>query len=97
MIFPDVRKLKHVVEKYKNLGNYVNFEADQKGQFKMSLLSDRCTLSTHFKDLQATIFRRLDLSGAFEAVICICIGIAKLFYIQLTVDLIRFEYEIIAD
>jgi len=52
LIFPDVKKLKHVVERYKNLGAYVNFEADQKGQFKMSLLSDRVTLSTLFKDLQ---------------------------------------------
>ena len=30
----------------------MNFEADQTGQLRLSLLSDRVTLSTHFKDLQ---------------------------------------------
>ena len=52
VVVPDVKKLKHIVERYKNLGPYVNFEADQTGQLRLSLLSDRVTLSTHFKDLQ---------------------------------------------
>jgi len=52
LVLPDVKKLKHIVERYKNLGPYANFEADQKGQLRLSLLSDRVTLSTHFKELQ---------------------------------------------
>ena len=55
LVVPDVKKFKHIVERYKNLGPYVNFEADQNGQLKLSLLSDRVTLSTHFKDLQSKI------------------------------------------
>ena len=49
---PDVKKLKHIVERYRNLGPYVKFEADQKGRLGLTLLSDRVTLSTYFKDLQ---------------------------------------------
>ena len=55
LVVPDVKKFKHIVERYKNLGPFVNFEADQNGQLKLSLLSDRVTLSTHFKDLQSKI------------------------------------------
>lgn len=52
LIVPDVKKLKHIVERYKNLGPYVSFEANQKGRLTLSLLSDRVTLSTQFKELQ---------------------------------------------
>lgn len=52
LVLPDVKKLKHIVDRYKNLGPYVKFEASQRGQLGLSLLSDRVTLSTHFKELQ---------------------------------------------
>ncbi len=52
LIMPDVKKLKHIIDRYKNLGPYVKFEASQKGNLRLSLLSDRVTLSTDFKDLQ---------------------------------------------
>lgn len=51
LVLPDVKKLKHITERYKNLGNSVRFEAGQTGQLELKLISDRVTLSTHFKDL----------------------------------------------
>merc|ERR1719510_2560805 len=52
LTLPCVKKLKHIVERYRNLGPYVKFEASQKGTLEMALISDKVKLSTHFKDLQ---------------------------------------------
>jgi HUS1 checkpoint protein len=49
---PDLKKLKHIAERYKNLGLFVIIEANQEGRLELRLESDMVKLSTHFKDLE---------------------------------------------
>ena len=52
--FPDCKKLKYVVDRYKNLGLYVIMEGDKDdhGHLHLRLESDRVELSTTFKELE---------------------------------------------
>lgn len=64
LALPDVKKLKHITERYKNLGPYVRFEASQTGHLELKLISDKVTLSTHFKDLEVAKNKDAVISNA---------------------------------
>ena len=51
-VIPDLKRFKHLTDRYKNLDTYVKFEVFHNGEMEMQLLSDRVTLSTHFKNLE---------------------------------------------
>ena len=52
LIVTELKRMKHLADRYKNLGTYCRFDAFQNGELEMELLSDRLTLNTHFKHLK---------------------------------------------
>ena len=49
---PPLRLLRNVVERMKNLSNFVTISASQKGEFNLKVDTDMVTVATHFKDLE---------------------------------------------
>ncbi|XP_076455723.1 checkpoint protein HUS1-like isoform X2 [Babylonia areolata] len=48
---PTLKILKNVVDKMKNINNFVSLSANQSGEMKLSVETDMVTINTHFKDL----------------------------------------------
>ncbi|KAK3783866.1 hypothetical protein RRG08_001898 [Elysia crispata] len=48
---PQMRLLKNVVDKMKNLSNYVSLSANNSGEMKVSVETDMASISTHFQNL----------------------------------------------
>ncbi|XP_011419857.1 checkpoint protein HUS1-like [Crassostrea angulata] len=48
---PQLKILKNVVDKMKNLSNYVILSANQNGEMKLMVETDMVSVSTHFRDL----------------------------------------------
>lgn len=48
---PTLKMLKNVVDKMKNISNFVNLSANQNGEMKLSVETDMVAVNTHFKDL----------------------------------------------
>ena len=53
LYLPELKSLRHISEKYKNLGNHVTLTANREGELKMALDNERVNLSTFFKNLEA--------------------------------------------
>ncbi|XP_040578695.1 checkpoint protein HUS1 isoform X2 [Lepeophtheirus salmonis] len=55
IFLPPLKNLKHIVERYKNLGNHMILEVDttgDNGKLKLKLESDSISLGTYFQDLE---------------------------------------------
>ena len=48
----DLKQLKHIAERYRNLGSYFVIHANRSGHFKMALETDEVNVVTHFKNLE---------------------------------------------
>lgn len=51
VVMPQLKLLRNVVEKMKNLSNFVVLSANQMGEMKLMVETDMVSISTHFKDL----------------------------------------------
>ena len=49
LYLPDLKQLKHLAERYKNLGHHVLVEASRAGRLKLSVETDDISVITHFK------------------------------------------------
>ena len=52
----DLKQLKHIAERYRNLGNYFVIHANRSGHFKMALETDDVNVVTHLKNLEIPDF-----------------------------------------
>ena len=55
-VLNDVRQLKNLVERYKNLGTVFAIEVTDEGRMKLSLETDEVNVDTHFKNLPVEKF-----------------------------------------
>ena len=62
---PDIKKLKHIVDRYKNLDHTVILQANRKGDLKLTLENERVTVATYFKNLDTPAFVNYD-DGKFN-------------------------------
>ena len=53
---PDIKRLKHIAERYKNLDNTVVLRANRNGELRFTLDSQRVTVGTYFKNLETPPF-----------------------------------------
>lgn len=53
---PDFKQLKHLTEKYKNLGHHFTVKANREGQMRFVLDGDMINVATHFKNLELPQF-----------------------------------------
>jgi HUS1 checkpoint protein len=53
LYLPDLKQLKTLTERYKNLGHHFTIEANRAGTLKLVLEADLVNVVTHFKDLEA--------------------------------------------
>ncbi|KAJ8311186.1 hypothetical protein KUTeg_011263, partial [Tegillarca granosa] len=51
---PQIKMLRNVVDKMKNLSNFVVLSANQNGEMKLLVETDMVSISTHFRDLLET-------------------------------------------
>ena len=49
---PNARVLRNVVDRMKNLSNFVSISANQNGAMRVKVEADQVTVETHFKDLE---------------------------------------------
>merc|ERR1712038_459018 len=49
---PDLKILRNVIDRMKNLSNYVVISANQQGDMKLQVETDLATIATHFKHLE---------------------------------------------
>lgn len=64
---PDLKRMKHLTERYKNLDHFVRLEVHPNGKLLFKLESDLVTVSTHFKDLEvATIEKNQDVNAEID-------------------------------
>ena len=53
---PDLKRLKHIAERYKNLDSTVVLRANRKGELRFTLENQRVTVGTYFKNLETPSF-----------------------------------------
>ena len=53
---PDLKRLKHIAERYKNLDNTVVLQANRSGELRFTLENQRVTVGTYFKNLETPPF-----------------------------------------
>ena len=53
---PDIKRLKHIAERYKNLDNTVVLQANRSGELRFTLDNQRVTVGTYFKNLETPPF-----------------------------------------
>ncbi|KAL5010696.1 hypothetical protein ScPMuIL_013001 [Solemya velum] len=51
IVMPQLKLLRNIVDKMKNLSNYVALSANQNGEMKLMVETDMVSVSTHFRDL----------------------------------------------
>lgn len=71
LCLPEIKRLKHLAERYKNLGSHVHVEAGQDGRLKLGLQSDGVTVDTHFQDLEV-------VHSSEEAVVSVRVELKRL-------------------
>jgi len=54
---PDLKKLKHLMERFKTLGQAVTITAGKQGKLSLKVESDEGVFSTHYPDLRVPVFR----------------------------------------
>ncbi|XP_041373139.1 checkpoint protein HUS1-like isoform X2 [Gigantopelta aegis] len=57
---PQIKLLKNVIDKMKNLSNFMVLSANQSGDMKLMVETDMVSVSTHFQDLLNPTWRRDD-------------------------------------
>ena len=68
LYLPDLRQLKHLTERYKNLGQYVVLEASRRGRLRLSVETDPVSVVTHFQDLESPRYDDTVLSSLHPGV-----------------------------
>lgn len=63
LYLPDLKQLRHLAERYKNLGHHVVVEAARSGKLRLSVETDAVEVVTHFKDLESPRCDDTALSG----------------------------------
>ena len=53
---PDIKRLKHIAERYKNLDSTVVLRANRNGELRFTLDSQRVAVGTYFKNLETPPF-----------------------------------------
>ena len=53
---PDIKRLKHIAERYKNLDSTVVLRANRNGELRFTLDNQRVTVGTYFKNLETPPF-----------------------------------------
>ena len=53
---PDLKRLKHIAERYKSLDSSVVLRANRKGELRFTLENQRVTVGTYFKNLETPSF-----------------------------------------
>ena len=54
---PELKKLKHLMERYKSLGQAVTVTASKQGRLSLGLESEEGVFSTHYPDLRVPVYR----------------------------------------
>jgi len=54
---PELRKVRHLLERYKTLGQAVTVMANKEGKLTMKVESDEGVFSTHYPDLKVPVYR----------------------------------------
>jgi len=54
---PELKKLKHLMERFKTLGNAVTITASKQGKLSLKVESDEGVFSTHYPDLRVPVYR----------------------------------------
>ena len=54
---PELKKLRHLLERYKSLGQAVTVSANKSGRLSLKVESDEGTFSTHYPDLRVPVYR----------------------------------------
>uniref|UniRef100_A0A2C9L6C6 Checkpoint protein n=2 Tax=Biomphalaria glabrata TaxID=6526 RepID=A0A2C9L6C6_BIOGL len=62
---PQLKLMKNVIDKMKNLSNYLSLSANRSGEMKLSVETDMVAVSTHFQNLLNPTWGRLDHLIAF--------------------------------
>ena len=62
---PDFKQLKHLTEKYKNLGHHFIVKANREGKMKFVLDADMINVVTHFKHLEIPQFDETQIRSKF--------------------------------
>ena len=52
LYMPDIRRVRHLAEKYKSLGSQVVLTVSREGQLKFCMSNERVELTTYFKNLE---------------------------------------------
>lgn len=52
LLLPDIKQLKHLLERYKNLASHMEVKANRRGMMTFSLETDQVNVITHFRDLE---------------------------------------------
>jgi HUS1 checkpoint protein len=48
---PDLKQMKHLMERYKNFGQHLTIQANREGKLQLKFESDQLSVVTHYKDL----------------------------------------------
>ena len=62
LYLPELKQLKHLIERYKSLGSHLTLEANRAGRMRLSMETDAVNVVTHFRDLESPDVRLLDSS-----------------------------------
>ena len=62
---PDFKQMKHLTEKYKNLGHHFTIQASREGNMKFVLDADMINVVTHFKHLEIPQFDETQIRTQF--------------------------------
>lgn len=62
---PDLKRLKHIAERYKSLDSSVVLRANRKGELRFTLENQRVTVGTYFKNLETPSFNDNKESKSF--------------------------------
>ena len=54
---PEMKKLRHLLERYKTLGQAVTISATKQGRLSLKVESDEGTFSTHYPDMKVPVYR----------------------------------------
>ena len=56
LYLPELKQLKTLTERYKNLGHFVSLQASRKGKLRLAMDTDQINVVTHFKNLEVPRF-----------------------------------------
>ena len=62
---PPLRVLRNIIDRMKNLSNFVRVSANNAGELKLCVETDLVNVSTYFHDLDRPLWREFDYQGYF--------------------------------